>query len=150
MVEPKLHYNPDTGEFRWVHSGRIAGTVNTQGYRYIQLNKKLYRAHRLAFEFMNKAIPEQVDHINGNRDDNRWSNLRPASAAENQRNTKLRKDNKSGVKGVFWRKDRNTYQVRMRINNIYKSFGCYKDLELAELVATEARNKYHGEFARHK
>ena len=50
---------------------------------------------------------------------------------------------------MFWRKDRNKYQVRVNTGESYKSFGCYEDLELAELIANEAREKYHGKFARH-
>jgi hypothetical protein len=151
MVEQRLFYSPDTGHFTWKSSGKRAGTTNQKGYRYIQIDGKLYRENRLAFLVMTGAIPELVDHKNGNTEDNRWDNLREASLSQNQYNSRVPKNNTSGVKGVSWRKDRNKYQVRVSVaKGKYKTFGCFDSLELAELVANEAREKYHGEFARHK
>ena len=57
--------------------------------------------------------------------------------------------NTSGVKGVSWRRKSKKWTVRVTVDGEYKSFGSYDDLELAELVAIEARNKYHKEFANH-
>lgn len=64
-------------------------------------------------------------------------------------NTRPHKDSRSGIKNVFYRSDTGKYSVRLSVDGKYKSYGCYDDIEMAELVAIEARNKFHGAFARH-
>jgi hypothetical protein len=91
-----------------------------------------------------------VDHINGIQTDNRIENLRPATYLENNRNARIRKDNSSGCKNVSWRSDRKKWSVAIKINGKRKNLGCFVDLELADLVAHEARDLYHKDFARHK
>ena len=81
---------------------------------------------------------------------NGWSiveNLREATNQQNQFNVGLLGRNKSGVKNVVW--NRCKWKVYMRINSKTKNLGAFEDLELAELVAIEARNKFHGEFVNH-
>jgi hypothetical protein len=90
-----------------------------------------------------------VDHIDGNPSNNRIENLRGATNAQNLQNAKIHQNNTSGIKNVHFDKQKNRWNVQLRIDKKIKHFGLYKDLELAELVATEARNKYHGDFARH-
>jgi hypothetical protein len=92
-------------------------------------------------------LPYHVDHINGIKNDNRIENLRPASKAENSYNSKLKKNNTSGIKSVRWNKINKVWMVTLGVNGKAKYFGSFKDIELAELVAIEARNKYHGQFA---
>jgi hypothetical protein len=89
-----------------------------------------------------------IDHEDTNPINNSWENLRNASQQSNTYNAKLRKDNTSGVKGVYLLSS-GMYQVKINVNKNTKSLGTFKDLELAELVAMEARNKYHGNFANH-
>jgi hypothetical protein len=88
-----FHYNPETGLFtRLVRTanrtyvGQIAGGINSQGYISIEINRKSYKAHRLAFLYMTGIIPDEVDHINLIRSDTRWVNLREATRSENQQN----------------------------------------------------------------
>ncbi|MHB9329419.1 HNH endonuclease [Phytobacter ursingii] len=88
---------------------------------------------------------EQIDHINRVRNDNRWSNLREANNTENAYNRELRKDNASGTSGVI--RARNKWVVRVQVCGVRHNFGFYSDIELAELVAVEARAKYFGEFS---
>jgi hypothetical protein len=80
---------------------------------------------------------------------NKISNLREATYQENSENYKTPKTNKSGVKNVSWYKSLNKWVVSISIRKTKKTVGYYDDLELAELVAIEARNKYRGEFANH-
>jgi len=151
-LKKHLSYNKLNGQFTWLQGQRIwriAGCINkADGYRQIALNNKTYKAHRLVFLFMTGNIPNYVDHINGNRDDNRWENLRACTSQENNRNKRLTTC-LTGIKGVTKRKDTGAYQVQIRANNKKLYLGCYYDLELAELIAQEAREHYHGEFARH-
>lgn len=150
-----LHYDPETGVFTWLVSpsrgtkkGMVAGHDHkSSGYRVIAIKRKLIPAHRLAFLYMTGSIPEFVDHINMIKLDNRWVNLRPATKSENNRNQKLRKDNKSGVKGVKWNKANKKWQVQITVNGHRMHLGLWDDLEAAELVSILAREKYHGEFA---
>lgn len=103
-----LAYDPESGEFTWliaknrsVKLGDRAGCVDKlRGYRRLGFNGKLWLEHRLAFLYMTGSIPKEIDHINMDSSDNRWSNLREAVGSGNQQNKANRIDNTSGVKGV--------------------------------------------------
>ena len=90
----RLSYDPETGIFtrRVLRGGQkpgtIAGTLHWKGYIYIRLGNKKYYAHRLAFLYMTGSIPEQIDHIDCVRHNNRWSNLRAADGFLNAQNRK--------------------------------------------------------------
>ena len=116
------------------------------GYLRTCINYKSYRIHRLIFMMHHGYLPKQIDHINGIKDDNRIENLRAATQSQNLFNRTLTKSNTSGVKNVTF--EQNKYRVRLRINKKLINIGTFDNLELAELVAIEARDKYHGEFAR--
>ncbi len=108
-----LHYDQDTGTFIWRShlgkgrrkAGSIAGTITRYGYRYMRLLGYQYAAHRLAWLYTYEEWPRgQLDHINGERDDNRISNLRIVSMGENHRNASLSRRHKNGIIGVSYRK----------------------------------------------
>lgn len=132
-----------------VKIGDKAGTFCNNGYYYTSIHSKQYLNHRIIFLMVNKYLPQYIDHINGISTDNRIENLRPATATQNSHNLKMSKYNTSGYKGVSWHKQTQKWNVRVRVNKVYKSFGLYDDIELAGLVAHEVRNKYHKEFANH-
>lgn len=90
----------------------------------------------------------EVDHKDNCGSNNKWSNLRLATRSQQLLNTRTRKDNFLGIKNVNLHKPSGKYRVKMRVQGKDRSFGYYDDLELAELVAIEARNKFHGEFAK--
>jgi hypothetical protein len=129
--------------------GAKAGRKQSLGYIQVNINRKAYLAHRIIFAMHNGFFPKNIDHINGNKSDNRIENLRPASASQNSTNSKKPITNTSGYKNVYFHSSRNKWQVKLVINKQSKSFGYYHDLELADLVAQEARNKYFGEFSCH-
>ena len=89
-----------------------------------------------------------VDHINGNGLDNRRKNLRICTNAENRRNQKLSKTNKSGFKGIYWHKRVNKWVVQISFNNKNIWGGCYSDKNEAVGARNELVVKYHGSFAR--
>ena len=129
--------------------GDVADNLKNNGYKSIFLDGKAYPSHRIIYKLFNENFEGFIDHIDGNPSNNKINNLRVATAEENQRNAKLRKDNTSGIKGVSYDKSKNSWRVRLQVNKKQKIFGDFKDLELAELVSIEARIKYHGNFANH-
>jgi len=143
------------GELYWNFSlsckspkGTIAGSIKGDGYRRIGLNKKVYLAHRLIYMMFHGYMPEIVDHIDGNKLNNKIENLRSATKSQNCQNQKLPINNVSGYKNVRWNKTKAKWCVNLRLNYKDIHIGYYKDIELADLVAQEAREKYHGKFAR--
>lgn len=129
-----------------VKQGDEAGTTTYEGYRAIRINKKQYRVHRLIFCLFNGFMPSKVDHIDGNPSNNLIENLREADNCQNGYNRKLTRTNKLGIKGVHEYNGRYIAQVQVNKKKVY--LGTFLDLELAELVAIEARNKYHKEFSK--
>ena len=135
------------GKLFWKNFGKEAGSLNNDGYVRIQIKNVRYVAHRLIFFIHYGYFPRVLDHINGIKSDNRIENLRPANHCKNGMNQRLHVTNTSGYKNVF--RQNNKWCVRLKINSKNTWFGGYDDIELAELVAIEARNKYHKEFANH-
>jgi hypothetical protein len=158
MTKDQLHelFEYKNGQLFWkislsrrVNIGNKAGCLTNTGYLSVQINKKIYRLHKIVFAMHYGYLPKIVDHINGIKNDNRIENLREANACQNNVNIGIRKDNTSGSKNVRWHKSNKKWRVEVRINKKRINFGAYDDLELADLVAQEARDKYHKEFARH-
>jgi len=85
--------------------GSIAGCLDAEGYRIIRVDGKNYKSHRLIWLWVYGEWPqEQIDHVNGKRDDNKITNLRDVSQSINLRNSKKQKNNTSGITGVYWSK----------------------------------------------
>jgi len=151
-----LKYYPKTGCFAWIAgrlSGRVAGSQSGKRYWYIQFRGHKFPAHRLAWFFENGEWPDgDIDHINGDKQDNRIANLRPASRSENLWNSKKRKDNKTGEKNVFWLARDNKWLVRVHANGKSHLIGRFAPdhYDQAVLAARKARANLHKEFCRHK
>lgn len=149
-------FNYSNGKLYWkikssyrLNIGDEAGYLKSSGYVAIAYAGKVYRAHRLIYLMFNGVIPKTLDHINGNRSDNRIENLREATDSQNQHNRKVNSKNPTKCKNVRWIARIKRYWVALNVNKQCISLGYFKDLELADLVAQEARNKYHGQFAKH-
>lgn len=150
-----LRYEVATGIFTWKKilsnrgaRGSIAGWDDTIGRRVIRIDKKNYFAHRLAFLYMMGRWPsDQIDHINGDWADNRWKNLREATASENHRNSLARSNNKLGIKGVRFQAGK--YEVNITIDRRLVYLGRFKTVEEADSVFKVAAEKHHGSFAGH-
>ena len=151
-------YNESTGDFTRLKSGggrnnkigAIAGCLQNKGYVHISIKGKLYLAHRLAWLYTQGQWPEdQIDHVNGIRNDNRVSNLREATQSQNQANTGSQTNSKSGVKGVSWHKAKGKWQAQISINSKLKYLGYFTDINEAAQAYHIAAEHYHGEFANH-
>jgi len=128
--------------------GSEAGSYNPHNKRRnVRVEGKLYYTHRLIYLMHHGYTPLEVDHIDTNRHNNNIENLRAATSAQNQRNKPIQRNNTSGHKNI--RRNNGKWVVELKVNGKPKYFGRFEDLELAILVASEARDKYHGEFARH-
>jgi len=144
MLKELLTYNPNTGIFtnkvnRGIsRKGEQAGGLNDNGYVRVRIKGEKYGAHRLAFLYMLGYFPEQqVDHINGICDDNRWCNLRHVSSSCNMQNQKEYCNNTSGFSGVQWHKKTMKWQAGVCINKKCIYLGGYDtkiDAALARLT----------------
>lgn len=151
-------YEPDTGRFRWkkrpgacAHAsvGDIAGYRNADGYIVLTVRRTRLRAHHVAWAFMTGAWPvEQMDHINGCRDDNRWKNLRCVTASENAQNRLgVRSDSKVGFRNVIRVKKTGRFAAVVRVNGQKRQFGTFSTPQEAYAAATEAKRRVHAAFA---
>ena len=135
------------------YAGRVIGTTpdGTRANRYssTKIHGQHWCVHKLVYLYHHGVVPEQLDHINGDSSDNRIENLRVADTGQNARNRTLFANNKSGCKGVIWHKRVKKWQTYVDTSKCRKHLGYFEDLELADLVATEARDLYHGAFAKH-
>lgn len=131
-------------------AGKEAFTASgTFGYKVGAIHGNLYAAHRVAFAVVNGYAPDtDIDHINGDRTDNRMDNLRVVDRAENMRNAKIPKDNKSGVIGVNWDKERGKWYASIQVDGKTKSLGRHMTLEAAAHARKQAEIKY-GYHANH-
>ena len=126
-----------------------AGCSNSNGYRVVTHKEKRDLEHRVIFLMEHGYVPDVIDHIDGNPENNQIENLRAATKSQNSANQKpIRANNTSGARNVNWHKKIGKWAVNITYNKIRKSIGYYDDFELAELVAVEARAKYHGDFSR--
>jgi hypothetical protein len=151
-----LSYDPATGVFRWrsksgskVKVGAVAGTIMAHGYVRICIRRRFFYGHRLAWLFVHGDWPtEEIDHINGDRADNRIANLRAADRARNARNAGLGRNNTSGVTGVSWAARDQKWSAYIMVSRRKISLGNHATIESAVAARKAAERRYFGEFAR--
>ena len=144
-----LYYDPETGVFVWRQSrgtkkaGSFAGYI-VDGYMMVKIDKREYYAHRLAWFWVHgQWPPDEIDHANNARDDNRLCNLRLASGIQNTANAQRRSDNRSGYKGVGWHKHKKRWCARIK----QRTIGYFADpIAAAKAYDAKARELF-GEFA---
>jgi hypothetical protein len=153
-----LDYDPVTGILRWrvdrfvlpwrknASAGEVAGSLRRDGYRRVSIDRKEYMSHRLAWLISHGAWPAgEIDHINGNVSDNRLCNLRDVTHAQNQRNMKVFKTNRCGLKGVTWHKKGRKWQARIVINGRHTHLGLFDTAEAANEAYVAAAKLHYGE-----
>ena len=160
-----LHYAPETGVLTWLArpawkwnkrlAGKRAGYANTKGigrnrpYRLIWFAGTTRKEHRIVWLYMTGVWPSQdIDHINGDGLDNRWSNLRLATRSENAANSGLYSSNTVGFKGVS--RHRGGYQAHIGIDGRVKALGVFKTPDEAHDAYMKEARRVFGEFARAK
>ena len=143
-----LYWKVDKGPLAM--RGSKAGCTNSEGYVTVGLNRRRYLAHRFIWAMHGNDPVPLLDHINGDKTDNRIENLRIGNPEMNMQNMRLRKDSTSGIKGVSWHKQSCKWigQVWHR-NQIYKA-GSFPDKDQCAQAVRELRESLHGEFARHQ
>jgi hypothetical protein len=154
-VREVLSYCPTTGICRWkvarpgTRRGAIAGTLTSENYYQVQIDRKFLKLHRVIWVLMTGRWPdEMIDHINHNRADNRWENLREATHLENCRNRDPAKTkSKSGRVGVSWLSARGRWNAYIGIHNRTLDLGCFEALEDAIEARCAAEKHFFGSFA---
>jgi len=133
----------------------IVANFGNKRYLRVYVDNKPYSLHRMIYLWNHGHLPKTLDHIDGNRANNKIENLREATQQQNCLNRKHHSNSKSPYKNVYlqspiknaeWKRN---WVVRVNVGGKSKYIGSFEDLELADLVATEARDKFHGAFARH-
>jgi hypothetical protein len=149
-----FRYHSDTGEIRWANPsiraakvGQIAGSLGRAGYRRISIDGKRIMAHKIAWLYEYGVMPKaEIDHINGDKSDNRVGNLRLATKSQNEFNKGKTARNSSGFKGVS-RCDRlNKWLARCMVNGKSKYLGSFETPELASRAYEQFAKINHGEF----
>jgi hypothetical protein len=154
-----FNYDPDTGILtRKIRTGvrtqigDIAGTTSKDGYRYTRANgKKMRNTHIIWTIMKGNKVPSgyQVDHKDRDRLNDKWDNLRLVTPSQNCHNATIRKDNKSGYKGVSFYKQSGTWRAVVNLNGKQYSAGYHATAELAFEAICIKRNELHGEYASH-
>lgn len=150
-----LKYEPETGRMFWLKrngrgpaAGREALTaLNRGGYKRGHLLGVSVRAHQVAWLFTHGEWPaDEIDHVNGDKTDNRPENLRLVTRAQNMRNTAKPITNTSGHVGVSWHKRAGKWEAHIEFCGKKKHLGLFSDLD----AAVSARKYAAGELGFHE
>jgi len=152
-----IKYDEETGAMTWrvsvarrIRPGDACGGVpNSTGALSVRIRGYSYKLHRLAWLYSYGQWPDDhIDHIDGNRLNNRLSNLREATHAENQRNIGLKRNNKSGFKGVYWNKTVEKWHAQINWNGKRIHLGFFEKAKDAGLAHANKAAELHGVFRR--
>lgn len=152
-----LHYNPKTGEFRWrkrppswTRVNLLAGYSRSErDYRHISIDRRLYRAHQLAWFYMTGRWGRPaIDHRDGDASNNCWKNLRRATASQNNANRRRPRHNRSGHKGVSLCSKSGKWRAMIGRNEKIIHLGRFETPQAAHAAYLAVARKVFGEFAR--
>jgi hypothetical protein len=134
-------------------AGTVAGRPKPTGYAEVSIFDRKHSAHRVIYAMVHGRWPlGEIDHINGNRADNRIENLRDVSRKDNAKNLPIQANNSSGVVGVAWRKKLNKWHAYITVNRkqiLVGFFDSLSDAKAARQAAAEQHNfhRNHGRTA---
>jgi len=124
--------------------GKPSGCVNALGYLHVSVRDKQYLAHRLIWVYLHGTWPRSIDHVNGNKTDNRRDNLRNCTQAQNGQNRTVKnKNNRSGIPGVSWYSSRGKWTAGITVNRKTIHLGYFDTKETAAMARAEAKKSYH-------
>ena len=169
-LRERLDYNPETGVFIWRsrplehfpnaalcgtwntrYAGKPAGFRHGKGYRQISVDDIKYMTHRIAWAMEHDGpMPQDIDHIDGDRANNRIANLRAATRSENLANAMIARHNTSGAKGVHFNRYWGKFEAHITHHYKYYHLGKFDTLEQAAAARRKAAERLHGKFARHE
>ncbi|BAO04697.1 putative HNH endonuclease family protein [Ralstonia phage RSK1] len=139
----KLYWNESRGS---AMKGKEAGSVHTQGYVRIPHHRKYVAAHRLIFFMHFGFLPCTVDHIDGNRSNNKIENLREATIRQNGMNRRLSRTNKTGLTGIYWHAQLQKWTASIRIDKKLKHLGVFDTVFDAACARLSAEKEQYGQF----
>ena len=142
QVKEIYSYNPDTGDFQ--RKGGYIGIEETSN-KYLRAHYmgKTYSVHRLIFIYMTGIAPaNDVDHIDHDRQNNKWSNLRLVTRKQNMQNASRSKANTSGFTGVCWCKQQSQWQAQIMVDGKLKKLGRFNSKIDAVAARIRANNHY--------
>ena len=132
-----------------VQVGNIAGGITTKGYRYIQLGNRKYPAHHIVWLLETGTFPiKQLDHIDGNKINNHFSNLREVSNKQNTENRGKQRNNKSGYKGVSFNTRLKKYVAQIQHNSIPIYIGVFHTAHEAHLAYEKKAKELFTHYSR--
>lgn len=152
LVKEEVSYCPETGRFAWVKPAKgrkmasHPGTITPQGYLRLCIHGERYLAHRVAWLYVHGQWPAaDIDHINGDRLDNRMCNLRLATHSQNQQNRKRASstNKSSGVMGVGWDKSKNRWRAEICVQGKRRTLGRYATVAEASEAYLRAKATLH-------
>lgn len=169
LLNSLFRYDSESGKLFWKVGGSLGENrkrrkeveveslsgSGTRPYLGARIQHKIYLVHRIVWKLVTGKDPfgHQIDHVDGDRFNNRFSNLRLATHAENNQNTPLQKNNTSGVKGVSWHKQKSRWRANVAVGPRGRSkqisLGLFDKLSDAENAVREYRTKLHGKFTNH-
>jgi hypothetical protein len=147
-IDGHLYWKSNRGSNRL--KGKKAGWLNEGRHYDVMYKNKTHKMHRIIFLMHHGYLPKEIDHIDGNPLNNKINNLREVTHSQNMQNSRLRKDNISGEKGVIWDKTKNRWRVNCVLDKKQYHGGYHKNLTDAIDSVRKLRAKLHMEFARYK
>lgn len=155
-VRELFNYCPETGILTnrvkrvRVQAGSPAGCPGSHGYLAVGFDGGPSRlVHRIIWLWMTGEWPQhQIDHVDGDRKNNRWANLREATRSQNIVNRGPNKNNRCGLKGVFFHSQAQKWRARLYHNKTMHELGLHSTPEAAHAAYARAARKIHGPFAR--
>ena len=152
QLKAAVIYDPEDGSFvraDGVRKGMVAGRALPSGYRVIQIKKRQYYEHRLAWLWMTGEWPKnQVDHIDGDKPNNKWANLRAATCAQNNWNKGKTKRSSTGLKGVTYHQRDRKWQAMIMASRNAVYLGQFDCPAAASFAYQIAADKAHKQFSR--
>jgi len=148
LVRKFYNYDPNTGVLtarlpqHQIPVGKELGYPHIGGYLEMSIGGKPYLVHRIIWLYQTGYLPEQVDHIDHIRTNNKWENLREVNNQENTKNTSLSANSTSGINGVSYMKSRGKYRATIMVNRKQIHLGLFDTIEEAKAARAAADIEY--------